>query len=83
MIYAGCDLGTISAKAVIIENGNILAAEILPYKNLPKQAAIQVMEMAIKKAGLTKDRICLLFIHRFWEKSGFFCRQRHPGVGLP
>ena len=47
MIYAGCDLGTISAKAVIIENGNILAVSVLPYKSLPKQAAVNVMQNAL------------------------------------
>ena len=69
MIYAGCDLGTISAKAVIIENGTILASEILPYKNLPKQAAIDVMEKAINKAGVTKGRIAYCLATGFGKKA--------------
>lgn len=69
MIYAGCDLGTISAKAVIIENGNILAVKVLPYKSLPKQAAIEVMENAMAEAGLKKDRISYCLSTGFGKKA--------------
>jgi (R)-2-hydroxyacyl-CoA dehydratese activating ATPase len=69
LTYAGCDLGTISAKAVIIENGNILAAEILPYKSLPKKAAIDVMEKAINKAVLTKGDIACCTSTGFGKKA--------------
>jgi predicted CoA-substrate-specific enzyme activase len=57
MIYAGCDLGTISAKVVLIEDGHILAAEVLPYKSLPRQAAAEVFVRALAQAGLVQDRI--------------------------
>lgn len=78
MIYAGCDLGTISAKAVIIENGNILAVETLPYKSLPKQAAIQVMEMAKNKAGLTKENISYCLSTGFGKKAVPFADKDLP-----
>ena len=69
MIYAGCDLGTISAKAVIIENGNILAVSVLPYKSLPRQAAVNVMENVLTDAGLTKDRIAFCLSTGFGKKA--------------
>jgi len=69
LIYAGCDLGTISAKAIIIEEGHILATEILPYKSLPKQAATNVMEKAINKVGLTQDRIAYILATGFGKKA--------------
>ena len=78
MIYAGCDLGTISAKAVIIENDTILAAEILPYTNLPKQAAIEVMEKALHKSGLTKDRIAYCISTGFGKKAVSFADKDIP-----
>jgi len=78
LIYAGCDLGTISAKAVIIRNGNILAAETLAYKNLPKQAAIQVMEMAKNKAGLTKENITYCISTGFGKKAVPFADKDLP-----
>jgi len=78
LIYAGCDLGTISAKAVIIKNGNILAAEILPYKSLPKQAAHQVMEMAQKKAGLIREDISYCLATGFGKKAVSFADKDIP-----
>jgi predicted CoA-substrate-specific enzyme activase len=55
--YAGCDLGIITAKAVIIENGRILAAETLPYKSFPDQAAARAMEAALARASLCREDI--------------------------
>ena len=69
MIYAGCDLGTISAKAVIIENGNILAVNVLPYTNLPKQASVKVMDNALAQAGLKKDQITHCLATGFGKKA--------------
>ena len=57
MIFAGCDLGIISAQAAVIKGEEIVALETMPYKNLPKQAAKEVMEKALKKAGLSSNQI--------------------------
>ena len=56
-IFAGCDLGILSAKVAIIKGSDILAFEILPYKNHPKQAAIEVMDRTLAKAGLSAEQI--------------------------
>lgn len=69
MFYAGCDLGTISAKAVIIENAKILAVNILPYKSLPRQAAVKVMDNALAEAGLTKEQISYCLSTGFGKKA--------------
>lgn len=57
LVYAGCDLGIISAKAAIINNNNVLALEVLPYKGHPRQAASEVMDRALAKAGLCREQI--------------------------
>ena len=57
MIYAGCDLGIVAAKAVILQDGRLLAAEVLPYKSHPRAAAVEVMEKAVIGAGLSAGRI--------------------------
>lgn len=57
MIYAGCDLGIVSAKAAIVEDSDLLASEILPYKSFPDQAAVQVMDMALAKVGLSAKHV--------------------------
>jgi len=69
VIYAGCDLGTVAAKVVIIENGAILAHDILAYKNLPKQAAVAVMENALSKAGLSLEQLAYCMATGFGKKA--------------
>ena len=69
LIYAGCDLGIISAKAVIIDSSSILALEVLPYKGNPKQAAIEVMDKALAKAGLSREQIAYCVATGFGKKA--------------
>jgi (R)-2-hydroxyacyl-CoA dehydratese activating ATPase len=69
LIYAGCDLGTISAKAVIIDDDKILAVSVLPYKSLPRQAAVNVLENALADAGLAKERITFCLSTGFGKKA--------------
>ncbi len=57
MAYAGCDLGIATAKAVIVEDGQVMAAEVLPYTNLPGQAADDVIQRALDKAGMAPEKI--------------------------
>ena len=69
MIYAGCDLGAVAAKVVLISNGDILAHEMLAYKNLPRQAAVVVMESALSAANLSEDRIDYCMATGFGRKT--------------
>ena len=69
MIYAGCDLGIVSAKAAIIDNGNVLACEVLPYKSHPRQAAVEVMDRALAKACLRREQIEYCVATGFGKKA--------------
>ncbi len=53
MIVAGCDVGSLTAKAVIMNGEEILAAEIMGVRPKPEQSARDVMERALEKAHLT------------------------------
>ncbi|NOY68775.1 MAG: 2-hydroxyglutaryl-CoA dehydratase [Deltaproteobacteria bacterium] len=57
MIVAGCDIGSLTAKAVIMENGNVLSDAIMRAKTRPAESANEVMQMALDKAKLTMDDI--------------------------
>ena len=57
MIVAGCDVGSLSAKAVIMNNGDILASHVIFAKPEPEESAREVMNAALKKAGITMDDI--------------------------
>lgn len=53
MIVAGCDVGSLTAKAVILKDGKIIGAEVIRSKPKPEDSADEVMGLALKSAGLT------------------------------
>jgi predicted CoA-substrate-specific enzyme activase len=57
MIVAGCDVGSLSAEAVILNNDKILASEIIQVRPLPEQSAREVMDKALASIRLTYDDI--------------------------
>ncbi len=56
MIYAGCDLGIVAAKAVVIDEDSFLGFDVLPYKNLPRHAAETVMATTLSSAGMDDEQ---------------------------
>lgn len=68
-MYAGCDLGTVTARVVIIEDGAILSAETMPYKKLPVQAAVEAFEKALSRANITPDQISYCVATGFGKKA--------------
>jgi (R)-2-hydroxyacyl-CoA dehydratese activating ATPase len=61
MIVAGCDVGSLTAKAVILRDGRILSAKVIPDKSRPEDSAGEVMAMAVTdaKIGMT-DISCII-----------------------
>lgn len=57
MISAGCDVGSLTAKAVILRNGEIIAKEVISTTSRPEQSAFSVMQMACSKAGIDVNAI--------------------------
>lgn len=57
MIVAGCDIGSLTAKAVIMENSRVLSSAVIRAQTKPADSADQVMGRALKKAGLTMHDI--------------------------
>lgn len=55
MIVAGCDVGSLSGEAVILEDNSILAYEIMRVRPRPEQTAWDVISKALDKANLTLD----------------------------
>jgi len=52
MIVAGCDVGSLTAKAVIMENEAMLSSAVIRAGTRPAESAEAVMEMAAARAGL-------------------------------
>jgi predicted CoA-substrate-specific enzyme activase len=53
MIVAGCDVGSLSAEAVIMRDGSIVSSQIIRVRPRPEQSAKEVMDSALSEAGLT------------------------------
>jgi len=56
-VYVGCDLGIATVKVALIANDRVLAWNVLPYTNLPKQAAVDLLEQALGQGGVTRERV--------------------------
>lgn len=79
-MFAGCDLGTVSVKVVITDNQQVVASEILPYKNLPQQAVQEAFDNALSKAGLKPEAIDYCAATGFGKKAVPFADKESPEV---
>lgn len=57
MIVAGCDVGSLTGKAVILKDGEILSFSIVPTTPKPERTAQNAMNEALKKVKLSLDNI--------------------------
>ena len=57
MITAGCDIGSLTAKAVILQDGKMLASEVILALAQPEKSAIEVMKRAVETAGIKMEDI--------------------------
>ncbi len=54
---AGCDVGSLTSKAVVMNNGRIVSSALIRSKAKPQLSAEAVMEDALKKAGISMEDI--------------------------
>lgn len=57
MIVAGCDVGSLTAKAVLVRDGEILSSHVIRVTGKSGQAAEDVMGQALSAAGVTMDDV--------------------------
>ncbi|MEW6439822.1 MAG: acyl-CoA dehydratase activase [bacterium] len=74
MIFAGVDVGSLSAEAVLIDEDEILASSIIVVKPDPVESAKIVMDLVLKESGLRKEEIA-------WCVSTGYGRERIPFAG--
>jgi activator of 2-hydroxyglutaryl-CoA dehydratase len=53
VIVAGCDVGALSSKAVVIEDGSIRGYQIIPVRPDAVQSATEVMDLLLGNLGLS------------------------------
>jgi predicted CoA-substrate-specific enzyme activase len=56
-IVAGCDVGSLTSKAVIMKKGKIIGSTIIKSKPQPQDSANRAMEEALSAAGVSMDEI--------------------------
>jgi predicted CoA-substrate-specific enzyme activase len=52
MIVAGCDVGSLTAKAVIFKGDEMISSHLLKVRSRPDEAAVEVMNGALTRANL-------------------------------
>lgn len=57
MNVAGCDVGSLTSKAVVMRDGRLLGWAIIKSKARPWVSAEMVMEQALAKAGIAKEQV--------------------------
>jgi len=57
MLFAGIDIGSLTAEAVVIEDGNIVASEIMSVLPNPVDSAKEVMKRTLEKSGIRLEQI--------------------------
>ncbi|MHA1350722.1 MAG: 2-hydroxyglutaryl-CoA dehydratase, partial [Promethearchaeota archaeon] len=57
MLVAGCDVGSLTGKAVILQDGEILAYSIVPTTPKPQITAQNAMDAALQKKNLSLNDI--------------------------
>jgi (R)-2-hydroxyacyl-CoA dehydratese activating ATPase len=57
MYFGGCDIGSLTAKAVIIDENEIVSFAVIKAKTRPEISAREVMDIALKKADLKYDNL--------------------------
>ncbi len=65
MIVAGCDVGSLTSKAVVMRDGCILGRAVIKSKAKPWESAESVMQMALAAAGLAPSDVC------YWVGTGY------------
>lgn len=57
MLVAGCDIGSLTAKAVVLSDGNIIGSAVIQALPVPQKSAELVMEKVLENSGLTLQSI--------------------------
>lgn len=71
-IVAGCDVGSLTSKAVILKNGRIIGSSIIKSRPKPQDSADAAFDAALESAGASRDEIdCCIGTGYGREKIGF------------
>lgn len=80
MITAGCDIGSLSAKAVIMDNNTIAGWAVIPAGTSPADSAAQVLSMALETAGRRRQDIAAIVATGYGKEMIAFADHRESEI---
>ncbi|MEW5736863.1 MAG: acyl-CoA dehydratase activase [Thermodesulfobacteriota bacterium] len=75
MIVAGCDVGSLTAKAVILSDDKLLAGQIMPVSATVEDSAQKVMGAALEAAGMGFSDLARVLCTGYGRFSVSFARE--------
>jgi predicted CoA-substrate-specific enzyme activase len=57
MLVCGCDIGSTTGKALLLDEGGVVGYSIIPCATRPEHTADLAIELALEKAGLGGDEV--------------------------
>ena len=75
MLVAGIDVGSLTAKAVVLDNGKIVAKAVSRVTPKPAESAEKALELAIKESGIKKSEIGFYVATGYGRKQIPFVHQ--------
>jgi len=75
MITAGIDVGSISAKAVLFENNNVMASQVILTGYNSQNAGRQVFDRVLKQAGLEAGQVAKIVATGYGRNSIAFAHK--------
>lgn len=71
-VYAGCDVGSLTSKAVLMEDGRVIGSAIIKSRPKPEDSAREVMSQALDSCNMTMDDVaCCVGTGYGRDKMGF------------
>ncbi|MBA2880215.1 putative CoA-substrate-specific enzyme activase [Desulfosalsimonas propionicica] len=80
MITAGCDIGSLSAKAVIMDDNTIAGWAVIPAGISPADSAAQVLTMALETAGRRRQDIAAIVATGYGKEMIAFADHRESEI---
>ena len=72
-VTAGCDVGSLTAKVVLMRHNRILGSSVVRSRVNPRESAEEALRAALTDSGLSRDGHRLLHRHRLWPGPDCLC----------
>ena len=80
-MFVGIDIGSVTTKAVVFnEQGEILAFSLMPTSYNRQQSGADILELALREAGQSRDNITYIVATGYGRRSISFSNEALPEI---